>query len=59
MFSFYENIFMFLCLRFFFYYFKDFSFISLSISVNNSEHAAYLLQWVYRCCEKVKLGKTE
>ena len=34
-------------------------YIGSGISVNNSEHAAYLLQWVVRCCEKVRLGKTE
>lgn len=34
-------------------------YIGSCIDVNNSEPAAYLLQWVYRCCEKVRLGKTE
>ena len=34
-------------------------YIGSGISVNNSEHAAYLLQWVVRCCEQVKLGKVD
>lgn len=34
-------------------------YIGSGVAVNNTEPAAYLLQWVYRCCEKVKLGKTE
>ena len=34
-------------------------YIGSEITVDNSEPAAYLLQWVVRCCEEVKLGKTE
>ena len=34
-------------------------YIGSGITVDNSEPACYLLQWVVRCCEKVKLGKTE
>lgn len=34
-------------------------YIGSGVTANNSEPAAYLLQWVYRCCEKVKLGKAE
>ena len=29
------------------------------VTVEHQEHAAYILQWVVRCCEEVKLGKTE
>lgn len=35
------------------------NYIGSYIDANDSEPAAYLLQWVYRCCEKVKLRKTE
>ena len=34
-------------------------YIGSGIAVNNSEPAAYLLEWVYSCCEKVKLGKVD
>ena len=34
-------------------------YIGSEITVDNSEHSCYLLQWVVRCCEEVKLGKTE
>ena len=34
-------------------------YIGSEVTVYNSEPACYLLQWVVRCCEKVKLGKTE
>ena len=34
-------------------------YIGSVITVDNSEPSCYLLQWVVRCCEKVKLGKTE
>ena len=34
-------------------------YIGSVITVDNSEPACYLLQWVIRCCEEVKLGKTE
>ena len=33
-------------------------YIGSVITVDNSEPACYLLQWVIRCCEEVKLGKT-
>ena len=29
------------------------------VTVEHQEHAAYLLQWVVRCCEQVKLGKVD
>ena len=29
------------------------------VTVEHQEPACYLLQWVIRCCEEVKLGKTE
>ena len=34
-------------------------YIGSEITVDNSEPACYLLQWVVRCCEKVKLGKVD
>ena len=34
-------------------------YIGECVTVEHQEHAAYLLQWVVRCCEEVKLGKTE
>ena len=34
-------------------------YIGSEITVDNSEPACYLLQWVVSCCEKVRLGKTE
>ena len=34
-------------------------YIGSVITVDNSEPSCYLLQWVVRCCEEVKLGKTE
>ena len=34
-------------------------YIGSEITVDNSEPACYLLQWVVRCLEEVKLGKTE
>ena len=34
-------------------------YIGSVITVDNSEPSCYLLQWVIRCCEEVKLGKTE
>ena len=34
-------------------------YIGSEITVDNSEPSCYLLQWVVRCCEEVKLGKTE
>ena len=34
-------------------------YICSGVAANNSEPAAYLLQWVYSCCEKVKLGKAK
>lgn len=34
-------------------------YIGSEITVDNSEPATYLLQWVVRCCEEVKLGKKE
>ena len=34
-------------------------YIGSVITVDNSEPSCYLLQWVVRCCENVKLGKTE
>ena len=33
-------------------------YIGSVITVDNSEPSCYLLQWVVRCCEQVKLGKT-
>lgn len=33
-------------------------YIGECVTVEHQEHAAYLLQWVVRCCEEVKLGKT-
>ena len=33
-------------------------YIGSGITVDNSEPSCYLLQWVVRCCEEVKLGKT-
>lgn len=33
-------------------------YIGSVITVDNSEPSCYLLQWVVRCCENVKLGKT-
>lgn len=32
-------------------------YIGSVITVDNSEPSCYLLQWVVRCCEEVKLGK--
>lgn len=32
-------------------------YIGSVITVDNSEPSCYLLQWVVRCCENVKLGK--
>ena len=34
-------------------------YIGSVITVDNSEPACYLLQWVIRCCEEVKLGKVD
>ena len=34
-------------------------YIGSEITVDNSEPACYLLQWVVRCCEEVKLGKID
>lgn len=34
-------------------------YIGSGITVDNSEPACYLLQWVVRCCENVKLGKVD
>ena len=34
-------------------------YIGSEVTVYNSEPACYLLQWVVRCCEKVKLGKID
>ena len=34
-------------------------YIGSGITVDNSEPACYLLQWVVRCCEEVKLGKVD
>lgn len=34
-------------------------YIGSEITVDNSEPSCYLLQWVVRCCEKVKLGKVD
>ena len=34
-------------------------YIGSVITVDNSEPSCYLLQWVYRCCEKVRLGKVD
>lgn len=34
-------------------------YIGSVITVDNSEPSCYLLQWVVRCCEEVKLCKTE
>ena len=34
-------------------------YIGSGITVDNSEPACYLLQWVVRCCEQVKLGKVD
>ena len=34
-------------------------YIGSEITVDNSEPACYLLQWVVRCLEEVRLGKTE
>ena len=29
------------------------------VTVEHQEHAAYILQWVVSCCEKIKLGKID
>ena len=34
-------------------------YIGSRADVSNSEPTAYLVQWVYRCCEEVKLGKVD
>ena len=34
-------------------------YIGSVITVDNSEPSCYLLQWVVRCCEQVKLGKVD
>lgn len=34
-------------------------YIGSVITVDNSEPSCYLLQWVVRCCEEVKLGKVD
>ena len=34
-------------------------YIGSEVTVYNSEPACYLLQWVVRCLEEVRLGKTE
>ena len=34
-------------------------YIGSVITVDNSEPSCYLLQWVVRCCEKVRLGKVD
>ena len=34
-------------------------YIGECVTVEHQEHAAYLLQWVVRCCEQVKLGKVD
>ena len=34
-------------------------YIGSRADVSNSEPTAYLVQWVYRCCEKVRLGKVD
>ena len=34
-------------------------YIGSEITVDNSEPACYLLQWVVRCCEEVKLGNVD
>lgn len=34
-------------------------YIGSGITVDNSEPPCYLLQWVVRCCEEVKLGKVD
>ena len=34
-------------------------YIGSVITVDNSEPSCYLLQWVVRCCEQVKIGKVD
>ena len=36
-----------------------FGYIGDCVTVEHQEHAAYILQWVVSCCEKIKLGKID